>query len=414
MSTGERRLRDALDTQSDVMSDSSLDFDAMRRQANGIRRRRRIGAGVAAAAVLAIIAVPTANLISDDGGDAMPADHDKVLTDEDKQVGDPLQDKQAALDNLEAFPRGDDPQIDYVVDGKYHTPDGEALELPTTKGRLAGATFYKGGAFLATDDVDDMSVDKADATLRRYDARGEQLSAEPGNARFAVSDDGTRLAWWTWDQQASVGTLHSGGGSSMGNGTATATTGNAYVTPIGFLSGNEVVHNWVVEGGQPKVLVTAFGSEPREVGGLDSATGVSSEEGLIAGQATKTYDAVVVDAASGKTLWRAPGVLLGSFSPDGKYVLAFSESAEPMPISILDARTGKEVKSFDLSEEGLGYTTTSTVWEDDDSLLLEGYVFAGTDREDHESALLRLDVNGDVERASEIEAGTQWFFAPRP
>lgn len=84
----------------------------------------------------------------------------------------------------------------------------------------------------------DPTDEHVDSTIRQYDGSGAEVSAVPGNSEFAISNDGTQLAWWTWNVEKQVGELHSAGAAGMGEGDgAVQETGEAtWVVPIGYVA----------------------------------------------------------------------------------------------------------------------------------------------------------------------------------
>ncbi|KQZ76180.1 hypothetical protein [Nocardioides sp. Root151] len=426
---GNDKLHSALSSSSDVMADSRLDFGAMEKQARGIRRRRRIGTGVAAAAVLAVIAVPTTlalNQGDDRGSEPGPADGTSQVPDasespdkgsgkgSDKGGAQLADDKAAATQALEDLPAGDAPGVDYVYENTVHVADGSTLPLPQTQASIITAAGYHGGWLVGTADNEGIN---GDVTLRQFDAQGTEVSATEAAGSLVVSNDGTQLAWWTWNQKDKVGELHSAGASGMGEGDgAVQETGKAsYVLPVGYVGVGELVFQPTVEGVGPTVKVADFTDNVRDIDTLGSASGTDQINNRIAGQAPGDgLTGRVVDGTTGEEIWHKDGWRLGRFSPDGTHLIAYeSNSPDPQPIAILDAATGEVVTQINLHDEhGLGYG--DVVWEDDDSLLVNAYVFAGTDAEPHPGALLRLGLDGDLERATDVDPGTDfWFFLPR-
>lgn len=421
---GEDKLRNALSQRSDVMADSQLDFDAMHQQARGIRRRRRIGTGVAAAAVLAVIAVPTTLMINRTGDDSAPppattgtadptpAPSGTATDNANGGDGQPWPDKAAALKALKELPQGADPQVDYVYGDQVHTSFGDTLDLPDTDYDASAVAAYHGGWMLATEDSNDSH---GDAVIRQFDAQGQQVETTPGTAEFVVSNDGTRLAWWTWNKQDDHGELHVAGASGMGEGDGQAfdTGGSSYVVPLGFVSGDEVAYLATDDGAS--VRIVDGNGDVRDLDGLVGGVSTDSVNGRVAGQvgAGGGWTAAVYDANSGEELWHKDGWTLGRFSPDGKYVIGFEGEADPMKIAILDAATGDVVTEVDLLAD-YGLNHDAVVWEED-SVLVSAFVMDGTDREPHAGALLRIGLDGDVERATAVDPGTKsWLFLPRP
>ena len=199
-----------------------------------------------------------------------------------------------------------------------------------------------------------------------------------------------------------------------GGGGVVQETGKAsYAFPVGYLSSGEVVFQATTQG--PSVQVADFSGNVRTIDALMGAAGADAVNDRVAGQATgdgKT--AMVVDATTGDEIWSKGGWRLGAFSPDGTYVIGFQVGVDPEKIAILDAGDGSVITEVDLHDDhGLGYD--DVVWDDNSSLLIDAYVFAGTDAEAHPGALLRLDTGGTLTRATAVDPGTNaWLFLPRP
>lgn len=420
-SNGADKLRDTLSQRSEVMSDSHVDFTAMQQQAKGIRRRRRIGTGVAAAAVLAVIAVPTTLMLDGTRDDSAPGPATgssaapEPTTPTDRLTTPPGEgdgswpDRDAALAALEGLPQGADPQVDVFHDGQVRTAAGDTLDVPQTDADVETIISYHGGWLLATQDSNSMY---GDATVRQFDAQGDEVNAIPGTATFAVSNDGTRAAWWTY---GASGELHVAGVSGMaeGDGMVHETGPGDYVIPIGFVADGEVVYQATGKK-SPTVKVTDFAGNERTIDGLFSAESTDETNNRIAGRTDSggTWRSAVVDAATGEEVWHKDGWTLGRFSPDGEYVIGFSGDADPMRIGILDADTGDVVAEVDLLHD-YGLNHVQVVWEED-SVLVSAFVMDGTDAEPHAGALLRIGLDGSVERASSVESdGGRWVFLPR-
>src|SRR4029078_9575501 len=127
---------------------------------------------------------------------------------------------------------------------------------------------------------------------------------------------------------------------------------------------------------------------------------------LVSGVSRDVTASVVVDATSGDVKWRARYWTLGRFSSSGTYVVGTqgvgqqTEGPVGDVIGIFDAATGHR-----LVEKALPGLTLDgmPVWEGDDSVLV-----VAEDREGQE-ALIRVDLKGDVTRATGVVQGT-----PRP
>lgn len=422
-------LREALSHRSgDAMADSELDFDRVHAQARGIRRRRRVGTGVAAAAVLAVVAVPTALVLGDQADRSAPGPAEQTSQAPDQRTDAPTdpetdtapdssgedlaEDKEAAAQHLEALPTTDELSVEYLLDGRVHLFDGSTIDGPPTQAPIVALSSFKGGWLVATQDN---PGNRGDAMIRRFDSGGTEVDAVPGTGTFATTSDGTQLAWWTWNEDTGTGELHATGISSMGEGLGPVQdTGDAsYVVPVGWIGTGEVVYQATVEGVGPSVRATDLAGEVRSIDTLGQVAGTDQVNDRIAGQAPGDgLTGRVVDGTTGEEMWSKEGYRLGRFSPDGRYVIGYPAQVDPTPIVILDAADGAVVAEVDLlPDHGLGHTEVH--WNDDESLVVEAYVWAGTGAEDHPGALLRFGTDGTLERASDVGTG-DWVFLPRP
>ena len=111
----------------------------------------------------------------------------------------------------------------------------------------------------------------------------------------------------------------------------------------------------------------------------------------------------VVEAATRELAWETCDYALGSFSPDGRYVMASSAEGDgmgPTALYVLDAGTGELVAEF----ASAGRTMVALVfpaWESPDSIVsiaLEG----------NEHTLVRLRVDGTLEQVEDMAEGSDF------
>jgi hypothetical protein len=101
--------------------------------------------------------------------------------------------------------------------------------------------------------------------------------------------------------------------------------------------------------------------------------------------------------------WETCDHSLGAFSPDGRYVLAgpaYRSGAGDLMLAVLDARTHREVATFDQPRKGQ-VTIGQKAWESGDTVL--AFVSDGP-----KQALLRFGVNGTLERATDVVKGSDF------
>ncbi|NYG59451.1 hypothetical protein BJ980_002374 [Nocardioides daedukensis] len=413
--SGERRLRDALEDRSDVMSDSVLDLGAVHQQATGIRRRRRIGTGLTAAAVVAVIAVPLALVLP--GGDDRGAPPPAVQPTSGSTSGTPtppspgsaalLKDAAAAEAAIEAVERGEDPYIEHSHDGELMGSDGSYTQLPAVETNLEVAGRFRDG-MLVLDDT----------TLTEYDSEGMATRTLTAGGTVAINAEGSQMAWFEIrDGRGTLVVESVDPGVTIPEWTSAA-AGVTYGEPVGFTSDGGVVAQVATTDG-PGVQVFREGREPQPVEGILTAGGVDPVNGRLAGHPAGNEDAAaaMLDLVTGEVLWEKAGWRLGRFSPDGNHVIGLRGAGNLPTVAILDAATGEVVREIEPRKQlGADHTSNGIAWEGNDTVLIVVHVVAGTDAEDHAGTVLRFDTSGKLERAADVEDGARgsWVFGPRP
>lgn len=355
--------------------------------ARDIRRRRRIGTGLAALAIVAGAAVPGALLIGDDGS----------------RVDDPIDDPEVV-------------ELDYGREVPLDLRDADDGELPTTTGFVVdGRTVQLGGLRIEDPGVTQQAVPLGDGWFVQGivdgdpygwvldsdgavldDFRTERPAHEPATGRtaYVVRDAGGAAELVVVDATAEV---------------LWQTELADDRVPRGFVGDDLVVLTEPTTQGETPILervspdgtVTPIGTPPEGFEGLDTETGRVTAQVDVLPDNTGCF--AVIDVATGQPAWeRTCDYGLRDFSPDGRFVSAGSAYRSGIgdpSISVLDATTGETVVDF-TPPQALQLAIVQSAWEDADSLLVS--VLQSADNDPAEYAVLRLDLDGTVERASEV------------
>lgn len=164
----------------------------------------------------------------------------------------------------------------------------------------------------------------------------------------------------------------------------------AMVSVVGF-RGSEVVYSVGMAEG---VFVTDLVGPPRAVPGLRRAASVDPVSGAIAGESEEGR-ARVVDPRTGRIRWRARGVRLDAFSPDGRAILG---SGGRDGWAVYDAADGTLQHRIELPDR---WRIDAVIWEDPRHLLLRV-------RARGESAVVRAGLRGGLERVTEPVPADRW------
>ncbi|MGI8645636.1 MAG: hypothetical protein ACR2JD_04885 [Nocardioides sp.] len=279
------------------------------------------------------------------------------------------------------------PRVAYLVGDLYVGPDGTRRRLPFAHPR--SATSFRGDLW-----VTQLYSDGAD-TLRRVDESGRQTGRWPTSGDPVTGDGGRVLAWIETADDRPTSLIHRGRDRQL--------VGEP-IWLVGLL-GDRVVYNGTNEGG---AWVTDLAAEPRAIPGLALARGVDPVTGAVSGTAANGASAVV-DAETGVARWRSSVWRPEAFSPDGRYVVAFTMSGDGVEHAILEAAQGRAVTV--INDSGLGPGVLDLRWEDAEHVLM-----LATRR--GQSGLLRADLDGTVTEAApplpgDEVGGSAYQFAVR-
>jgi hypothetical protein len=368
-------LRSALRAKATEAS-SGLTLDDVRHNAARARRatRRRMVVALAAAAVVAVV-VPTVVLLRPTTDQPSPAPSPSPSPSGLPTTSPSPTPTTSAKGVLSGLPRTGAPSITYEQDRTVHLSSGGTTVLPGS-GTVAAFMGYHGGWLVADDDT---------GKVRWYDNTGTMKKEGPGLGLFAVSIDGTRVAY------PMSGKIHVGIASGMGGGEQTVAVSDPQdVWPVGFLRDGSLVYNdarRVKAAGPTSATLPASMVRARAVSVDDLVAGEDDQGTCLVYSMDRQY-----------LRWSSPAWSVWAFSPDGRYAAATNSptGGDFSTLAILDARNGRPVAELPLLSAGI-VLDKGPVFDTDGSLL-----FSAIDQATHARAILRLDVHGTLSRASDL------------
>lgn len=379
-------LSEALHERAETLQDAPVTLDAVRDRAGGIRRRRRVTAGVGALAVLAVLApVGVATLGGGDGED-VPAASDATGPVAPDPVG-------RVEFTGRGLGQGAAPEVPYV-DGDQRVVVGQSSVSPRGVAQPFDAAPLPDGLVVAG----------ADAQGRWTVAvLGGEGSTAPAPVPDAVASSAERqqVAWVQGDQDAqevrvagtgSVEEVEAARGLALPIEDGDPTGWR----PVGIGPDGVVLED--VEGARGSVVLADPGGGVRAVPGLLRAGGVDEASGRIAGLTSASDDGScsAVVGTDGSTAWETCDYTLLGFSPDGRWVLAtlpYRSGFGDTTTAVLDAETGELQAEWRAADPEQSATWISRRWEDEDTFV--AVVVAG-----NEVSLVRFDVDGSTEYAA--------------
>ena len=352
--------------------------------ARRIRRRRKLRAGVATAAVVAVLAAPfvvEASRTSDPTGG--PAGRSQEPTTSvrlaDVAVGAP-------------------PTVAWLDGRDYVAGDGTRTRLPFDD--VVRAVPYRGSLLL----------------VRLGDGHIIWLGNEDeapwcGHGSLAVSPDGASTAFATSPATAECTADPGGSGAGSGGGRASEVT--LHLGPTGTSSAADQTRSMPPQSAAlvgilgDTVVVSPYNEGPPMLLGLDGTsttldqlarvTGVNARLGLVSGlladSDTAPPTSAVLDLTTGSVSWTKPGWQLRDFSPDGSSVVGVLPTGPDSPLTwgVFDAVSGSQLHEL---ATPAGFAVRTAVWEDDEHLLLD------TTQGDTQ-AIVRVALDGTIELATE-------------
>lgn len=377
----ERMLGRDLHDQVDGLTGVPFGFHDVKGRAGRIRRNRRISAAVGVAAALAVI-VPmsiTARGMVQLKDEIQPASPDA-----------PVEVPRTRL-TLDGLDRGDAPAIEYFTPGGVVLPGEGTQPLPENYQALVRSEAQGGWIALgpAADEVLYLSGD--------FEPQGGSAS---GNG-FATTPQGDYVAWTVPEPVAQTLGVHS-----------TTHPDQAMfwdfpelpvVEPVGILGSDSVVYETRTPRGVATVGLAYPDGTTTELPYL-GAVAADPINGLISVQTEvreNTGCFAVVEAATLQAAWDTCDYKLGTFSPDGRYVMATaaeSDAAGPSMLYVLDARTGALVAEFS-SQGQMLVNLIGPAWESASSIIASA-------SEGNTQTLIRMGVDGTLEEVADPVAGS--------
>lgn len=368
-----------------------LTFTDVRGRVRRIRRRRQAGVGVAVAAALAI-AVP----LGLSGGGSLDSTEriDPAVPDRQEVVRTTF--STAGLD------RGAAPAVEYFTEEGVVLPEQGVQPLPENWQALVPGG--PDGGWVA------LSPTKDDVVVLSEDF--QRVSEQPSNQVLISNPDRSLLAWTVPGADSQTLVLRPTADPSSGS--AWELPPGPVVQPVGFVSDASLLYESTgPEGAEAIGVAHEDGTTSTFEGDWLGAISASPATGLVAVQTKTNPDASgcfgVVDpsVSTAKTLWDTCGYSLGTFSPDGRYVLAsgpYQSGSGLDSLSILDARTGALVTNFQ-SERGTMIPLSGVVWETADTIIAVA-------NEVNSWTVLRFGVDGRVEETTDPRNGSDYPDTP--
>ena len=394
--TDHDRLADTLRGRADSLGDQHpLSLDDVKGRATGIRRRRRVVGGLAAAAVLAV-AVPAGLSVVDRTSSTSRPDPGPAATTDGSPVPDPAVPSAPVPLDTNTGARSGEAGIPVLYDGLAHLPDGGTFELAGDYTDFVGTEDGWAGVVGGIDDT---------GPLHFLDQGGAVVEEAEATRGLAVSSDGTMLSYVTPEGDVMVRTGATNERLAALGGLATPA---GVVGSDGCSDGCTVFAN-VGTGPRPAAFrVTGDGAEPAY--DFLEVTGVT-EDGRVAGVISIEDDptkeqgvcSAVVDA-SGDELWETCDFTLGRFSPDGELVLghpAYQSGEGDGSLAILDADDGTVLAEYVNDAESQAFVLT-TAWDVDGSVL-------GLVRQGMEWHLMRFTADGQLSHTTSGGVGS-WEY----
>lgn len=378
----ERMLVRDLHDQVGGLTGVPFDFYDVKGRAGRIRRNRRISAAVGVAAALAVI-VP---LSLTAGGMIQVKDEIQPAHSPDA----PVEVSRTTL-TLDELDRGDAPDIEYF------TPDGVVLPgegtQPLSVNYQALVRSEAQGGWIALGPA-------ADEVLFLSDDFEPQDGSASGNG-FTTTPQGDYAAWTVPESGAQ--TLGVRSTSDPDEAMLWDFSELPAVEPVGILGSDSVVYETRTPRGVEKVGLAYPDGTTTELPYV-GAVAADPVNGLISVQTEVRQSSgcfAVVEAATLEAAWETCDYKLGTFSPDGRYVMATaaeSDGAGPSMLYVLDARTGALVAQF--ASQGRRLVTLITpAWESANSIVASAA--AGTTQ-----TLIRMGVDGTLEEVADPVEGS--------
>lgn len=350
------------------------------RQAHGIRRRRRIGGAVAAAALVAVavpVGLQAGDSLSRRGQDVQPVDVTPGPPDRTAVVSA----AQVSVD-LKELAAGSPPATPYVAQRQLLTDDS-TIDLGVSPDLITRVAFAGGQPHVSVHD------------------EGGMLTLRSGEQELPISDG----PWSSPDQRyvaylgdGSLTVVDTDDGSE-----ATLPTGPSDYLPFVTFVEDEV---YVVQGNDDALLRWRIGAPAgAPVDGVLRPTAVSTDGGVVADMykvddLSASSCTRLMSLSTGDVRWETCKHRIEGFSPDGRYVwgsAAYQDGAGDTYAVVLDAGTGEPILRIDGPDDpDRQLSIVSGRFESDTTLLL-------STEQAGEAALVRCDLTtGGCERATDL------------
>ncbi|HXH80851.1 hypothetical protein [Nocardioides sp.] len=384
----EQMLGRDLHQQVDGMSTVPFGFSEVQGRAHRIRRNRRITAGIALAAAVAVI-VPVGLTV---GGTLQSKDEIQPAP----SPSVPAEVSRTTL-TVNGLPHGHAPEIEYfTVDGVVLPGEG-TQQLPESYQALVPSSAA--GGWIA------LGPNREEVIYLSEDF--ERLGSSPASGYgFATTPERDYVSWVV--PENGVQTLELRSTTDPDKTTSWELPSSPPAGVVGILGPDSVVYETQSRSGTTVGLATPEGLTI-ELPYLN-ALGVDPVNGLISVQTSSTDNTgcfAVIKAATLAPAWETCDYKLGSFSPDGAYVMATAADSDglgPTMVSMLDSRTGDLVAEF-ASAGRKQVTLIRPAWE-------SGSTIIATAIEGTTTTMVRMWVDGALEEVADPVDASEYGDVP--
>lgn len=399
-----RRVHDELTDRAASVRGTPLALTDVKTRATRIRRRRTATAALAAAAVLAVV-VPTglaATDAFDRSGQPPVAQTPPPVPSPAPSPGPSRLSEGRTLLTIDAPPSQFPAAIPVLLDERVSLPSGgEAVDVPSGSD---GFGAFGAGWFVTGSDED------ANRFVAFLDSSGAVVESVPlSGSGVAVSEDHSVVAYATADERlvvrnaegveveiatpAEAGSLQpvdviASGGRCSDPGTDPDSTGCAVLAN----EDGDVPQAWSLDAG---------GNQER----LPMARGSDRQANRFAGYAQLNEDTSVCSGVFqqiDRPVWDSCDYALGRFNHDGRYLIGWpaqGSGAGSSSLAIVDAWTGEALATYASDETTQAFIFDAT-WESETELLATVF-------ERGDWALMRLSVDGSLEKVRDLEGGDE-------
>ncbi|MEO5709242.1 MAG: hypothetical protein ABIQ59_05430 [Nocardioidaceae bacterium] len=388
----EDRLSRSLHDRAGDVHGAPVDLADVQRSARGIQTRRRVVAGVAALAVVAV-AVPVALGVRGAPGSERPvAPATSTPSTAVSRTPTPTptpspttpQPEGVTPLTVQGAHTGVPAQITYLRGRTVVAPGADPVDLPATYESIAP---YRGG-WLAV-----QRKRQGQPYVVHIDASGQVTSSKPGGDRIVTSQDGVEVSW-VEDGKLFLDTTN--GHSDLPQSIDLPAGSSGF--PVGFVSPGSVVVN---DNAQDRKYYVTDLKALTEIHGVLGVRATDQALGRLGAQ-------VSYDSHDGTSCWKVATNTGGdrepktcdwtieSFSADGAHFVGYPSGIDGLgsaTVGLLDSATARRVASFDRQGDGVTYVSDAA-WED------EAHVLASLHDGD-QWYLVRLGLDGSLQKVDE-------------